>query len=351
MKRIPLRVWISLITVVLIVVIIIISRRELQRAWELLQTVDWRILLLIIPVTLISYLTQGEMTFSYLRQKGVLKGVSLLTQMRMSLELNFVNHVLPSGGVSGFSYLNWRLNNLGVSGARATMSQLVRYLAGFAGLVTLLIVAVFLVTIDGTVNRWIILMSSALVSVLIFATVFSIYLLGNKARLHRVGDGVARFVNRVVRTVTFGRVLMAIKPAAVTKFLDEIQDDFVELMKDKRILIQPYLWGVLFTAVEIAVFWIVFWALGSVVNPAPILIGYGLASLAGFAIVTPGGAGAYETVMVFVLAIAGLAQSEAIAGVVLTRIIILFVTVIVGWFFYQQVVMKYGKRPDTDLPG
>ena len=351
MKRIPLRVWISLITVVLIVVIIIISRRELQRAWELLQTVDWRILLLIIPVTLISYLTQGEMTFSYLRQKGVLKGVSLLTQMRMSLELNFVNHVLPSGGVSGFSYLNWRLNNLGVSGARATMSQLVRYLAGFAGLVTLLIVAVFLVTIDGTVNRWIILMSSALVSVLIFATVFSIYLLGNKARLHRVGDGVARFVNRVVRTATFGRVLMAIKPAAVTKFLDEIQDDFVELMKDKRILIQPYLWGVLFTAVEIAVFWIVFWALGSVVNPAPILIGYGLASLAGFAIVTPGGAGAYETVMVFVLAIAGLAQSEAIAGVVLTRIIILFVTVIVGWFFYQQVVMKYGKRPDTDLPG
>lgn len=351
MKRIPLRVWISLVTVALIVVIIIISRRELQRAWELLQAVDWRILLLIIPVTLISYLTQGEMTFSYLRQKGVLKGVSLLTQMRMSLELNFVNHVLPSGGVSGFSYLNWRLNNLGVSGARATMSQLVRYLAGFAGLVTLLIVAVFLVTIDGTVNRWIILMSSALVSVLIFATVFSIYLLGNKARLHRVGDGVARFVNRVVRTVTFGRVLMAIKPAAVTKFLDEIQDDFVELMKDKRILIQPYLWGVLFTAVEIAVFWIVFWALGSVVNPAPILIGYGLASLAGFAIVTPGGAGAYETVMVFVLAIAGLAQSEAIAGVVLTRIIILFVTVIVGWFFYQQVVMKYGKRPDTDLPG
>lgn len=351
MKRIPLRVWISLITVVLIVVIIIISRRELQRAWELLQTVDWRILLLIIPVTLVSYLTQGEMTFSYLRQKGVLKGVSLLTQMRMSLELNFVNHVLPSGGVSGFSYLNWRLNNLGVSGARATMSQLVRYLAGFAGLVTLLIVAVFLVTIDGTVNRWIILMSSALVSVLIFATVFSIYLLGNKARLHRVGNGAARFVNRVVRTVTFGRVLMAIKPAAVTAFLDEIQDDFVELMKDKRILIQPYLWGVLFTAVEIAVFWIVFWALGSVVNPAPILIGYGLASLAGFAIVTPGGAGAYETVMVFVLAIAGLAQSEAIAGVVLTRIIILFVTVIVGWFFYQQVVMKYGKRPDTDLPG
>ena len=103
------------------------------------------------------------MTFSYLRQKGVLKGVSLLTQMRMSLELNFVNHVLPSGGVSGFSYLNWRLNNLGVSGARATMSQLVRYLASFAGLVTLLAVAVILVTVDGTVNRWIILMSSALV--------------------------------------------------------------------------------------------------------------------------------------------------------------------------------------------
>jgi uncharacterized protein (TIRG00374 family) len=109
------------------------------------------------------------------------------------------------------------------------------------------------------------------------------------------------------------------------------------------------LWGLFFTATEIAIFWVVFWALGSPVNPAPILIAYGLASLTGFFVVTPGGAGAYEAVMILVLSIAGMHKSEAIAGIVLSRVIILLITIVAGYTLYQQVVMKYGKRPDTDL--
>ena len=66
-------------------------------------------------------------------------------------------------------------------------------------------------------------------------------------------------------------------------------------------------------------------------------------------IVTPGGAGAYEAIMVFVLAIAGMGNGEAIAGIILTRAIILFVTIVAGWVLYQQVVMKYGKRPDAPV--
>ena len=130
-------------------------------------------------------------------------------------------------------------------------------------------------------------------------------------------------------------------------FLDDLHDDFKSLMRDKRILWQPFLWGILFTITEIAIFWIVFWALGSPINPAPILIAYGLASLAGILVVTPGGAGAYEAVMVFVLAVAGMSNGQAIAGIVLARAIILFVTIAIGWILYQQVVLKYGKRTNA----
>ena len=66
-------------------------------------------------VVMIGYLAAGEMIFSYLRQKKMISHISVFTQMRISLELNFVNHVLPSGGVSGISYMNWRLHKLGVS--------------------------------------------------------------------------------------------------------------------------------------------------------------------------------------------------------------------------------------------
>ena len=83
--------------------------------------------------------------------------------MRISLELNFVNHILPSGGASGIAYMNWRMNQLGVTIARATMAQAVRYVAGFMAAIVMLLFGLLAVTIDGSVNRWIILMSAAVI--------------------------------------------------------------------------------------------------------------------------------------------------------------------------------------------
>lgn len=347
MNKISLRTWISVTTFVLIAIILFFSRHELSQAWHLLGGIHWWILIILVPVVMIGYLAAGEMTFSYLRQMGKTKDISIWTQMRISLELNFVNHVLPSGGVSGVSYMNWRLGKFGVSTGKATMAQAVRYVAGFASMVTLLMGAVFWVTIDGTVNRWIIFMSSALVFLMVAVVVVAMYMFSSITRMHNLVSGVSRFINKVVKRVTFGRVPKIIVASKAMVFLDDIHSDYVAIMKDKRLLIRPYLWGLFFTATEIAIFWIVFWGLGTIVNPAPILIAYGLASLAGFVIVTPGGAGAYEAIMVLVLAIAGMPKGEAIAGILLTRVIILLVTIVVGWVLYQQVVMKYGKRPGT----
>lgn len=346
MKRLSVRSWISIITFVLIGVVLFLSRHELAHAWSLLGRVDVWILFLLIPVVMIGYLAAGEMVFSYLRQKHLIKEVSIWTQMRMSLELNFVNHILPSGGVSGMSYMNWRLGKFGVPGGKATMAQAVRYIMGFASLIALLVIAVFLVTIDGHVNRWIILMSSTLVFLMIFVAVIAVALLSNPDRLSFIVSRLGRACNKIVRKITFGRVQQAIHPDKLAASLVDMHDDYVELMRDKRILLKPFLWGVFFTITEIAIFWIVFWALGSPVNPAPILIAYGLASLAGFVVVTPGGAGAYEAIMVMVLSLAGMSNGEAIAGVVLTRTIIIAVTICVGWIFYQQAIIKYGKRSD-----
>lgn len=349
MKKLSVRSWISIVTFVLIGVILFFSRKELAHAWELVGRVDPLILVLLVPVIVAGYLASGEMVFSYLRQKHLIKDVSIWTQARISLELNFVNHILPSGGVSGISYMNWRLAKFGVSTGKATMAQGVRYVTGFASLIVLLILAVVLVTIDGQLNRWIILMSSTLVTVMIFATLAGVYLMSDPARMHRIAGRIARGCNKIVRKVTFGQVEQVIKPTRLVEFLDDMSDDYQGMIRDKRVLLQPFLWGLFFTATEVAIFWIVFWSLGSPVNPAPILIAYGLASLAAFAIVTPGGAGAYEAIMVFVLAIAGMPKGEAIAGIVLTRAIVLAATIVVGWVFYQLVIMKYGKRPDSTL--
>src|SRR5665648_80450 len=137
------RTLLSVFTIVLLAVIVFFARHEIAQAWDLLGSVNIWILLVVIPVQLIVYYASGETIFSYLRSKRSIQDVGGTTLVRMALEINFVNHVLPSAGVSGISYMNWRLGHYGVKSARATLAQIVRFAANFMTFIVLLIVAVF----------------------------------------------------------------------------------------------------------------------------------------------------------------------------------------------------------------
>lgn len=338
------RAWLSVVTLVLIAIIIFFSRHELLRAWDLLGRVDIWILLLLIPGQLLVYYTGGEMMFSYLRAKDSIQKVQGLTLASMALEMNFVNHILPSGGLSGVSYMTWRLGKYGVSSGRATMAQVVRYAVGFVAFILLLALSVIAVTVDGHINRWIILMSSLLVSMMVAVMVAAIYLLSSPTRIKKFSAWSARAANRAVRKLTFGEKRHVLDGTQTEVFFMEMHDDYLALKADKKILIKPLMWAIVFTMADVALFLITFWALGQPVNPAPILIAYGVATIAGFFVITPGGAGAYEAIMVAFLAVAGLDKSTAIAGIVLTRVILLLGTIVLGYLFYQRALLKYGRK-------
>ena len=343
-KDMSFRAWLSIATFALIGVIIFFSRHELLRAFELLGQVNLWILALLLPVQLIMYFAGGEMMFSYLRAKKVIEKVPPATQARMALEMNFVNHVLPSAGVSGVSYMTWRLSKLGIPAGRATMAQVVRFAMGFLSFIFLLIISVLAVTIDGNLNRWIILVSAALVAFMGGTMVGGIYLISNRKRIDKFAVWLTKTANHLIWKLTKGRKRVILHADKVEEFFDDMHRDFEALMKDKRMLVKPFLWGILFTAMDVAVFWVTFWALGQPINPAPILIAYGVATLAGFIVATPGGAGAYEAIMVAFLAIAGLAQGAAIAGIVLARVILLLSTIGFGYLFYQHALITYGRN-------
>lgn len=338
------RAWLSLVTILLLVAILFLSRDEIAHAWQLLGKVDLWILSLIIPVQFLAYYAGGEMIFSYIRSKGQMKKTSRFTLARIALEGNFVNHVLPSGGVSGVSYLTWRLKQLGVSAGRATMAQVVRHTMAFVAFSSLLLVALFAVTIDGELNRWIILTSASLFGFITTIIVALIFVLSSKRRIDKFAGWAYRTTNAVVRQVTFGRKQKVVMRETIDKFLDDMHDDFMELRQDKKLLVTPFLWGLVFTICDAGLFMIAFWSLGEVFNPAPILIAYGVASVAGFIILTPGGTGAYETIMVTFLAFAGIAGNVAIAGILLARVCILIGTILFGYIFYQMALNKYGKK-------
>lgn len=338
------RAWLSLITVVLLAVILFASRHELVRAWELLGQVNLWILALMIPLQILVYYAGGEMIFSYIRAKGQMSKTPRKELVRIALEGNFVNHILPSGGVSGVSYLTWRLGILGIGPGRATMAQVVRHVMTFVAFSVLLLVALFAVTVDGTINRWIILTSASLVGFITLAILALVFLLSSKRRIDRFSVWVYQVINLATRRATFGRKRKLVQQEIIEKFLNDMHDDFLELRHDKKLLRKPFLWGLVYNLGDAGLFMVAFWALGEIFNPAPILIAYGVASLAGFIVLTPGGAGAYEAIMVTFLAFAGIAGGVAIAGVLLARVVVLVGTILFGYIFYQHSLSAHGIK-------
>lgn len=331
----------------LLVIILYFSREELTRAWGLLSSVNLWILFLMIPGQILVYYVGGEMMFSYLRAKGATREIPAKDLARMALEMNFVNHVLPSGGVSGISYMTWRLGKYSISPGRAAMAQLVRFTMTFIAFIVLLVIAVVAVTIDGNINRWIIFISFCMILATTIFTMVAVYVLSSRRRMWRTADWLVKTGNKVVRRVTFNRKRSVLKYAQVEKFFTDMHFDFQALRREKRILTRPFLWGIVYVLGDVGLYLITFWAMGIIVNPAPVLIAYGVAIIAGMVAITPGGTGVYEAVMIGFLALAGMSQGEAIAGVVLARVILLFGTVVLGYAFYQDSILKNGKHGNT----
>ncbi|HMS93116.1 MAG TPA: lysylphosphatidylglycerol synthase transmembrane domain-containing protein [Candidatus Saccharibacteria bacterium] len=339
------RTWLSIITFVLLAVVIIAAWGDIREAFGYLGKVDLWILALIIPVQFISYFATGEMIFSYLRAKGNIRDLNVLKVTRMSLELNFVNHVFPSGGAAGIAYFSWLLGRHGVSSGRATMAQIIRFALTFASFVLLLLVALVILIIDHSVDRVTILLSLLLVVAAVGGMFGAIFLLGSKKRLDRFSMWLTRTVNKVVNWLTRGRKKKPLKEVTLATFFQDIHEDYLAIQREKKILFKPFLWALLANILDVVLIYIAFWSFGVQINPALIFIAFGLASIAGAVVVTPGGAGVYEVVMVAFLTSAGVEATTAIAGTLLARVVLMLLTIVFGYFFYQMTLVKYGKSP------
>ncbi|MFS8118064.1 MAG: lysylphosphatidylglycerol synthase transmembrane domain-containing protein [Microcoleus sp.] len=339
------RTWLSIITLFAIILILFIARHDLAIAWQLLDRVNIWILLLMIPVQFIGYFSVGKILFSYLQSKGELVKVNSMTMARIALELNFVNHALPSGGVSGISYSNWRFKHFGVPTSRTTMAQVVRYSTTFGVYITLLLFSLLLLTVDGTISRFTVLSSSFIAGILLAGGFFGVYVIGSETRLKSFSQGLSKAINK------FGQQILRRRKQLVSEekfrgYFHALHLDYIELVEKPRDLVKPLIWAFVFNISEVLLFIIAFAALGQWVNPAPILIAYGIAGLAGFFVVTPGGAGAYEAIMISFLVTAGIGQGTAIAGILLARVILIIGTISSGYIFYQLALLRYGKNTD-----
>ncbi|MEI7539204.1 MAG: lysylphosphatidylglycerol synthase transmembrane domain-containing protein [Candidatus Saccharibacteria bacterium] len=337
------RTWLNVITVFLLALVVFFGWKEIVRAWGVMGDANLFILAIMVPIQIFSYYAVGEIIFSYLRSRGNLKDTSRWQMARMALELNFVNHILPSGGAAGFSYLGWVLSRHGVSAGRATMAQIVRFSLSFVSFVVMLVLAVLFLFFDQKINKFIVIISAVLVVAVIIGIILMIYIIGNRGRLTKFAGWLTNTVNRVVFKFTRGKKRQVMKLEVIENFFGELHQDYLEIRREKKILIKPLLWAILVHVLDVGLVLIAFLALGSWVNPATLFIAFGLSSIVSVFSGTLGGTGVYEAVMVAFLASAGIAPDVAIAGTLLARALLLVGTILFGFVFYQLTLNKYGK--------
>lgn len=340
-----LKAWINIVTVVLLSVVVWAAWPKIHEAYLLLGSVNLWILSLMIPAQIISYYAAGSIMFSYLQSNGHLAHLKRWDMARLSLEFNFVNHLLPSGGAAGFSFLTFILHKHGVSTARSTMAQVIRHVLTFLSFVILLVISVALLAIDEKVNRYVIGSTFLLVVGALALTWFIIFIFDSSGRMKNVALWIYKITNKTASFVTRGKKADVLKLSTVENYFQEVHKDYKLILKEKSVLIKPFLWSVFANLLDVALFFIAFWALGAPVNPALLFISFGISSIASVITVLPGGAGVYEALMIAFLTSAGVNAEVAIAGTLLARVILLGGTIAFGYIFYQMTINQYGKHP------
>lgn len=342
------RTILSLLTFALIIYVVYANWSDIQEAISHLGETNILVLLLLIPEQLFMYFCCGQMFFSFMRAKKDAQKVSAWTLMQVSLELNFVNHAVPAGGLGGLGYITWRLKPFGATAGQASFMYVLRYIITICANQLQTIIAIICLLIFGavpTTGIWIIGLTALLSVGIIAAIAIVIAIASSKKRIDWFAKVATNFTNWIVEKVTFGHKANILKREMVDKYLGDAHEDLMTARHNKKMLIRPILWGIVYSFLEIATYWIVAASLGHPEILPQIMIGEAIGSVMG-AIVPYG---LYELGMVGIMASLGVDAGLSALVVLMTRVIVLASTIISGYGFYQHSISKIGRKEKAEI--
>ncbi len=336
------RTILSLATVALVAYVVYQNWPDIVDTWHHLADANLFVLLLLIPEQLYMYYACGQIFFSYLEKKYQ-KIFSTREKLLISTELNFVNHAVPAGGLGGLAYLTYRLKKFGISAGQSSFLYIFRYAVTtvvnyFQALIAIIILAVLgLIPAEAT---WIIWVSLLMNFGVFIALALIVFVASSKKRIDFLGRTVSKVMDFGVKILTFGHKKHLMKYQKVSDYFMDIHECVVIVKKDKKALISPAIWGLIYSFFEIATYWIVAISLGRLELLPFILVGEAIGSV--FDGIVP--YGLYELGMAGVMIALGVDFPTATIVTVMTRVFTLLFTIITGSYPYYRVIQ--GKKDE-----
>lgn len=337
---------VNIITIAALVVLVIAIRGQLADTFENLFKVHAWALLLIIPAEFLNYDAQARMYQGLFSIVG--NELGYWRMFGISLELNFVNSVFPSGGVTGISYFGVRMRDNEITGAKATVVQLLKLVLIFLSFEILIVFGLFCLAIEGHMNSLILLIAGILTTVLVLGTAGFAFIIGSERRIAGFFTWATRALNKLL--ATFNRSNAdTINVEKARKLFEDLHVNYMDIRSDKRRLRSPFVWALLANFWEIMAVYVVYIAFGHLVNFGAVILAYAVANFAGLVSVLPGGVGIYEGLMTLVLTATGVPSRLSLPVTVMYRVLNTIVQLPPGYYFYHRTLhgAKNSVQPDV----
>ena len=336
-KWFSVRMALWVLTVALVSWVVYKNWADIVDTFNHLGEANWLVLILLIPEQLFMYFACGQIFFSYLKHRKNVKKFTAGEIMRISTELNFVNHAVPAGGIGGLAFLTYRLGMYNVSAGQASFLYVFRYavttVINYAQALVAIIVLLALNVVPGEA-MWIIPVALLMNMGVFFFLCFVVYVASSEKRTEFFSKLVSKVLNGIARVVTFGYKKRLMRYDKISKYFADIHDS-VKMAKDnKRYLKKPAMWGLIYSLCEVGTYWIVAWSLGRPELLPIIMVGEAIGSV--FDGIVP--YGLYELGMAGVMIALGVDFPTATIVTVMTRVMTLVFTIVSGSVPYYKAI-------------
>lgn len=327
----------NIITVVALVVLAYAIRDQFKQTFENLFQVNAWFLLLMIPAQMLNYDAQARLYKSLFEVVG--NKLDYKRLYRASLELNFVNHVFPSGGVTGISYWGLRMKGEDITSAKATAVHLQKLVMLFVSFELLIMFGVFALAVQGHMNSLILLLAASITTVLVILTAGFGFIIGSKRRISGFFTYSSRMLNKLIHTVR-PNYPETINIARVQALFEDLNENYVVMSKDWKKMKSPFVWALMANVWEIMTIYVVYLAFGQPVNIGAVIIAYAVANFAGLVSVLPGGIGIYEGLMTLTLSATGVPSRLSLPVTIMYRVLSTLLQLPPGYYLYHKNLSK-----------
>jgi putative heme transporter len=328
---------INIISIVAMLLVIYALQDEIGKTLRNLKNINYWVLLLIIPLQLLNYDSYARMYRALLNYLG--QPVAYRSMFRVSLELNFVNNAFPSGGISGISFFGLRLRSYGVKAGSATLVQLLKFFMIFISFQVLIAVGLLILAIGDKAHDAALLIAGTLCTLTLVGTLVAIYIVSSQARIDAFFTFLTKGLNRLIHVVRPHHP-ETINIGKLKGGLRDMHDAYAAIKGSPAVLKSVFCYALLANVCELLTLYAVYVAFGEWVNIGAVILAYAVANFAGLISVLPGGIGIYESLMLGVLAAAGVPIKLSLPVIVTFRVLTMALKLLPGWYLYHRALQE-----------